>query len=68
MNNNPLIEAPCPLCGGTGITLVRSFVKPEIRELARRLRRKGMTYREIGKKLGVKHPQSVKSMIEAKIV
>ena len=59
----------CPTCLGTGKVSRKIYtaVTPKVREKARKLFREGKSYREIGKLIGVKHPQSVKSLIQAKI-
>ena len=59
----------CPTCLGTGRVVRKVYVAvtPEVRKKARKLFREGYSYRVIGKMIGVKHPQSVKSLINAKI-
>ena len=59
----------CPLCLGSGkiksLTGSYQYYNAEIRQKARELYRKGFSYREIGKKIGVNHPQKVASMIKS---
>lgn len=60
----------CPTCLGTGKIVGTSVVKysEETRKQARKLKREGKTYREIGKLLGIDHPQKVYSLINSKSV
>ena len=55
-------DIPCPKCKGTGKIKNTQYL-PEIRKKAQQLRDKGLTYRAIADKLGITHPQSIKSMI-----
>ena len=56
----------CPLCRGTGRVIDKHHYPDSIREKARKLYSQGVKLREIGRKLGVNHPQKVKSLIMAK--
>lgn len=57
----------CPYCYGTGRVKLSSGYRhysERDREKMVKLRQSGMTYREIGKKFGIKSPQSIKTAIE----
>ncbi len=59
-------SVPCPLCHGNGKIIKLSVFSPEQRKKARLLYAKGTTFAEIGKVIGIKHRQSVKTMIFSK--
>lgn len=56
----------CPLCLGKGKVLMLRQYSPVVRAKARKLFRNGWSLREIGKEIGVKTAQQVKSLIIAK--
>lgn len=61
----------CPTCLGAGKLINNSTYKrytPKLRAEARRLFRNGLSYRAIGKAIGVNHPQKVYSLINSKII
>ena len=55
----------CPLCLGKG-KIKGHLYSPEVRKKARKLYAKGISLREIGKEIGIDHPQKVYSIIMAK--
>jgi len=59
-------ERACPLCLGIGYvksTSSSARYSKRVRNKARTMRRNGMTYRAIGEKLNINHPQKVRSLI-----
>ncbi len=56
----------CPLCLGKGKLFDRHHYSDKTRASARKLYADGKTLREIGKVIGVDHPQKVMSLIKAK--
>lgn len=64
--NIPIIKAHfkvCPLCLGKGKLLDKHHYSNKIRNKARQMYAKGIKLRDIGKELGINHPQKVKSLI-----
>ena len=65
------LSSKCRYCNGTGLKyFIRfkrkgSFYSAETRKRAFDLYSEGMTLREIGRRMGIKHPQSVKSLIDS---
>lgn len=57
----------CPLCLGKGKIVDRHHYPLKVRNKARRLYAKGLSLRKIGEKIGVNHPQKVKSLLKSKI-
>lgn len=61
------IDVVCPTCEGSGSVKRRhTNYSDEVRAKARKLYRKGLSLREIGKEIGVNHPQKVWALINAK--
>jgi len=61
------IKTICPRCGGTGFARgydINPKYSDKLKEKARKLYETGLTLREVGKKIGIKHPQSVKNLIK----
>jgi hypothetical protein len=56
----------CPLCKGKGKIVDQRHYPANVRKKARAMFAKGITLREIGKTIGVEHPQKVKSLIMSK--
>ena len=64
--NKALKLSKCPFCKGKGELLIRTKFHSIPNELKLRcieLRRQGLSFREIAKKVGMKNPQSVVSAI-----
>ena len=60
----------CPVCLGEGKIIDKSpqsRYTPKTRAKARKLFREGLSLREIGKEIGVNHPQKVYSLITSKL-
>ena len=59
----------CPLCLGRGKVKAGiggyKYYTAETREWARELYRQGLSYREVGQKIGINHPQKVASLIKS---
>ena len=53
----------CKACGGKGHVYPSSYLKTAV-DMAKKLRKKGMTVRAICKEMGIKNPQTVKRMTE----
>ncbi len=54
----------CKACGGKGHVYPFSYLKKAVK-FAKKLRKKGMTFRAICKEMGIPNPQTVKRMIES---
>lgn len=61
-NGKPCI---CPLCLGAGQLSVSIIIKyPDIKAMAKKLRKKNMTIRQIANELGFKHPGSITHLLK----
>jgi hypothetical protein len=54
----------CPTCNGHGLIEVKLSYTDTNKPLAKALRSKGYTFREIAKMLGYKHPGSISNLLK----
>ena len=59
------IKQKCPLCQGSGFILRPRHSTYTLQQIktAKKMYARGYTLRDIGKKIGVNHPQKVKNLI-----